>query len=81
MAIHALGGSTISDMVMRNVVVSAGTVGFSNYSAIDLSAALNVSGLDWEGVSLLLGADVKLLSTATGRVNIQLATGGSRVEW
>lgn len=70
----------LSIVTLNNVVVSAGTVGFSNYSAIDLSAAVSMD-IRAESLSLLLGADMKLPANATGRVNIQLATGGSRVQW
>ncbi len=70
----------IVGLTMKDVVVSAGTVGFSHYAAIDLTAA-TLSLLRIEGMSLLLGADMSLPAAATGRVNIQLSTGGSRVSW
>jgi hypothetical protein len=75
-----VGGGTVAGCTIRSTVVSAGTVGFSNFSAVDLSGA-TVTNLDAEGLSLLLGADMALAASATGRVNIQLATGGSRVTW
>ena len=77
-AIVATGA--ITGCVFKDVVVSSGTVGFSNYSAVDFSGA-TVSKLRAEGLSLLLGADMAIGASATGRVNVQLATGGSRVAW
>ena len=71
---------TVVGLVMNSVVVSAGTVGFSNYSAIDLSTA-TFTRVKIEALSLLLGADMALGAGGTGRVNVQLATGGSRVSW
>lgn len=70
----------IADMVWDGLVVSAGTVGFSNYFAVDCSAAA-LTRLKGINVSLLLGADVNLHASSTGRLNIQTASGGSRVQW
>lgn len=71
----------ITGVTIRDVVVSAGTVGFSNYAAISFASA-SISLLRVEGLSLLLGADANFgAGTITGRVNVQLATGGSRVAW
>jgi hypothetical protein len=74
------GGGTVASFTMIDTVVSAGTVGFSLYSAIDFTLA-TVTNLNIESLSLLLGADMALPVGATGRVNIQTATGGSRVQW
>jgi hypothetical protein len=81
MAIQAEAGSAIVGLIMKDVVVSAGTVGFSNYAAVDFSAAASFTQMKIEGLSLLLGADMAILAAGTGRVNVQLATGGSRVQW
>lgn len=72
--------TTVADLEFDNVVISAGTVGFSNYAAVDLSAAA-ATRIRMTNVSLLLGADMKLGSASTGLVNVQLATAGSRVDW
>lgn len=77
-AISAAG--VLAGLTMKDVIVSAGTVGFSNYSAIDLSAA-TFTRVRVEGLSLLLGADMAMPNGATGRINVQTATGGSRVAW
>jgi len=79
----AIQSDTVSiiGLTMEDVVVSAGKFGFSNYAAIDLGAATSLSQMKIEGMSLLLGADMALPAGATGRVNVQLATGGSRVQW
>lgn len=74
-AVNAVGS------YLQDVVVSAGTVGFSNFAAIDLTAATSVTQVKWQNLNLLLGADVAMGATTTGRVNVQLATGGSRVAW
>lgn len=71
----------ITGLTMEDVVVSAGKFGFSNYAAVDLGVATGMTQLKIEGMSLLLGADMVLPVGATGRVNIQTATGGSRVQW
>jgi hypothetical protein len=80
MAIQS-GAVDITGITMEDVVVSAGKFGFSNYAAIDLSAATTIAQMKIAGLSLLLGADMVLPAAATGRVNIQTATGGSRVQW
>lgn len=72
--------AAISDLELEGLTLSAGTVGFSNYFALDASAAA-VTRIRARGVSLLLGADMKLHASSTGRVNVQTTTGGSRVEW
>lgn len=80
-AIRAFNVGTIIGLAMRNVVVSAGTVGFSNYAAVDFTFATAVTQIKIEGMSLLLGADMAVGATSTGRINVQLSTGGSRVSW
>lgn len=74
------GLAVLAGLTMVDVVVSAGTVGFSHYAAVDLTPA-TLTMLNIEGMSLLLGADMALPASGTGRVNIQLSTGGSRVSW
>lgn len=70
----------VADLELDGLVLSAGTVGFSNYFALDASAAA-VTRLRASGVSLLLGADVNLNTATTGRFNVQTSTGGSRIQW
>lgn len=77
-AIRSAGA--LVDLEMNGCTVSAGPFGFSNYAAVDLSAGA-ATRCKIEGLSLLLGADVAMGASATGRVNVQLATGGSRVSW
>lgn len=77
MAIKTTG--VLVGVTLKDVVVSGGTVGFSNYAAIDFSAAGLVL-MRVENLNLLLGADANF-GTATGRANVQLSTGGSRVAW
>lgn len=76
--IIALGALT--DLELDGLVLSAGTVGFSNYFALDASAGA-VTRLRGINCSLLLGADVKLHASSTGRFSVGTASGGSRVEW
>src|SRR3990167_2596096 len=61
--------AAIADLTLEGVTFSAGTVGFSNYFAWDswAAAVTRVKALD---LSLLLGADVKLHASSTGRVNV-----------
>lgn len=72
--------AAIADLTLEGVVFSSGTVGWSNYFAWDSSAAA-VTRLRCSDLSLLLGADVKLHASSTGRLHIGTSTGGSRVEW
>lgn len=81
-AIVATPAIAVTGLTMNNVVVSAGTAGFSNYSAISLANANSYAQVKIEGLNLLLGADVDFgAAKVTGRCNVQLATGGSRVNW
>lgn len=73
-------GIAVADLEITNTVVSSGPFGFSNYAAVDLTAGA-ATRCNFQGLSLLLGADVAMGAAATGRVNVQLATGGSRVSW
>jgi hypothetical protein len=61
-------------------VFSDGTVGFSNYYAVDLSAGAQ-SRLTLLGISLLLGAEMKLHSSSTWRLAGLLATGSGKLVW
>ena len=72
--------AAIADLELDGLVLSAGTVGFSNYFALDASAAA-VTRIRANSVSLLLGADVNLNAATTGRFNVQTSTGGSRIQW
>lgn len=72
--------AAIADLELDGLVLSAGTVGFSNYFALDASTAA-VTRLRGLNVSLLLGADVNLHASTTGRLNVQSVSGGSRVQW
>jgi hypothetical protein len=77
-AIRSTG--TLADLEISNTVISAGTVGFSNFSAVDLTLGA-ATRCRFTGLSLLLGADIAMGAAATGYVNVQLSTGGSRVAW
>ncbi len=72
--------AAIAGLTIQNTSFSAGTVGFSNYYAVDLSGGA-VTLMRCEGVSLLLGSDVFLHASSTGYFNPQLSTGGSRIAW
>lgn len=72
--------AAVADLELDGLVLSAGTVGFSNYFALDASTAA-VTRLRGLNVSLLLGADVNLHASTTGRLNTQTVTGSARVQW
>ena len=72
--------AAIAGLRIFNSTVSGGVVGWSNFYAIDLSAAA-VTRAEVEGLGLLLGADMKLHASSAGWVNAALVTGGSRVDW
>jgi hypothetical protein len=78
-AIKANGGFALNLVELNDVVVSAGTVGFSNYAAIDFASPTAMTLFRVTNLSLLLGADMEVTSAWTGYVNNQLSTGGSRV--
>lgn len=75
-----VSSAAIADLELDGLVVSAGTVGYSSQFAVDLSTAA-VTRVKGQSLSLLLGADMKLHASSTGWVNVQTATGASRVEW
>lgn len=81
MAISTFAGSNITGFTMKDTVISSGPYGYSNYAAVDLTLGAAISQVVMENISLLLGADMVLLPATTGRINVQLATGGSRVQW
>lgn len=65
---------------MRDSVISGGAYGWAstNTAAYFQATALQVR---IEGLSLLLGSDMKLDSDVTGFTNVPVATGGSQVRW
>lgn len=73
-------GAALADLTMKGCVFSAGTVGFSNFYALDMSVGA-CTQMVIEDLSLLLGADAKFHASSTGYVNVQTATGGSKVVW
>lgn len=79
-AIKLTGGTGMSWLTLDGVVVDGGTVGWSNFYAVDLSAALNIV-LRVESMSLLRGSDMKVHTSTTGHIHVATTTGGSRVNW
>lgn len=70
----------VSDVVMmRDVVIDNGTVGFSNIFAVDLNSA--TTHMQFESMSLLRGAKVRVLDASVGFINIETATSDARVDW
>lgn len=72
--------AAIDTLRIFNTTVDADDYSFTDYYAVDLSAAA-VTRAEFEGLSLLNGADMKLHASSTGWVNVELTTGGSRVDW
>lgn len=79
-AIGTESGSAIAVCMLDGVTVSSGTYGWSNYHAIEL-VNQQPTYVAIENSSLLLGADVKIHSSALGYVNFSTQTGGCRVDW
>lgn len=71
---------TSSSFKLDGLVFDAGTVGFSNFYALDMSAGIHTN-MDAEQISLLRGADVSINSNSTGFISTPTVTGGSRVNW
>jgi hypothetical protein len=76
-------GTTASALTlfrMRSCTISGGAYG---WSSADTSVYLQAGTLQVriEGLSLLLGADMKLDSDVTGFVSVPTATGGAHVRW
>lgn len=68
----------LSDFVMRDVVISDGTVGWSNIWAFDASAdALERYWI--ENLSLLLGAEARFHASSSGHIAGLTVTGGGKV--
>lgn len=65
---------------MVSCTFDAGEIGFSNFYAADLSFGI-IYPFQGERLSLLNGADMKLHGLSMGYVNVEHATGGSRVDW
>lgn len=65
---------------MKNSVISGGAYG---WSSADTAAYFQASALQVriEGLSLLLGSDIKLDADVTGFVSVPVSTGGSQVRW
>lgn len=72
--------NALSDFEMSGVVLDAGTAGFSDYYAADLSAAA-ITRLRGESVTLKNGADIRLHASTTGYLNAQTVTGAGKVFW
>jgi len=79
-AVAVQSSAAQTDLRLNGLTFDAGTVGFSNYYALDLSTGAHVR-LRAEGISLLRGADVTINASAIGYFNPELTTGGSRIVW
>jgi len=75
----ALDIGSMTTLYMNGVVVDAGTVGFSNYFALE--GTDDISMMYIENLSLLRGADAKFTEASKGYINVQTATGGARIDW
>ena len=71
---------TVSAIIMEGVVFDGGEAGFSDYFAMDLSDSA-VTSFYLENLSLLNGADIKVLAASEGYVNVGTSGGGARVDW
>ena len=75
--------SDIGGLYVEGLTLDGGTVGFSNFWAMDLSEATipadNPALI--EGLTLLRGADVLLPATGHAKVVDVTATGGSVIDW
>lgn len=72
--------AAISYIVMENLTLDAGTVGFSNPYAMDLTT-FAITSLHGEGITLKGGADVHIHASTTGYFNAQTVTGAGKVFW
>lgn len=72
--------STADRLEFEGLVLDNGTVGFSNFYAMDLSAGA-VTRIVAKQISLLRGADVKMHASSVGVINPSTTSGGPRVEW
>lgn len=73
------GGGTATDLDVVGLILSDGTVGFSG-SAWDTTTGA-ITRLRGQGVSLLLGADMKLHASTTGWISPSTVTGGGGISW
>lgn len=72
--------AAIAGLRIFNTTISGGATGWSNFYGVDLSAAA-VTRAEIEGMSLLLGSDMKLNASSAGWVHVATSTGSSRVDW
>lgn len=72
--------AALTQLRMYSTTFSASNTSWSNYYAVDLSAGA-VTRAEFENLALLYGSDMKLHASSTGWVHVELATGGSRVDW
>jgi uncharacterized protein YjbI with pentapeptide repeats len=73
-------GAALTQLRIYNTSISAQNTSWSNYYAVDISAAA-VTRAEVEGLGLLYGSDMKLHASSTGWVHVETATGGARVDW
>ncbi len=76
----ATTASALTIFKMKDSVISGGPYGWqsTNTAAYFQATAMQVR---IEGLSLLLGSDIKLDSDVTGFVSVPVSTGGSQVRW
>ena len=77
-ALKTLG--THTDLELTGCVFDAGTVGFSNYWALDMDTGI-ITRLKGTSLSFLRGADYRINASSTGYLNPQTTSGGVRGSW
>lgn len=70
----------ITRMRMSGVVFDGGAFGWGQPYAFN-SGSNAITGMNFEAISLLRGSDMLFASSTTGYLNVQTASGGSRVDW
>lgn len=73
-------GAALSHIYLIGVTVDGGASGWGSPYGLDLGT-FAITILRAESLSLLRGSDMHVTSTTTGYVNVQTATGSSRVLW
>lgn len=79
-AIGTESGSTLRAVVLDGAIIDGGTVGWSNYHAIELVNQQPTMVIG-ESISLLRGSDVEIHSSAIGYFNASTQTGACRIDW
>lgn len=80
-AISQATASTNLGWRMEDVSFDGGASGFSNFYAVDTELGTEFSGFQFERISLLHGADIRMSSANEGKMTVVSAESGGYIRW